>query len=350
MSQLVKPEPPGAAAAAYLSCLARRSDGAPVELAEKFFRRLPHVVASLKTAVPGATTSSGGAPIAPHGISADLFNLVQSVSIFGRLSPLFRRYPFRVKVARELTAGAGSAWRGEGLPAPLVSSTWDVIENLYASHGTIVVASRELFKFNSTAQAALRRSLGAGLARFIDSQLLDPSVSATSAHPASLTNGAPSVTSTGTTAANVIADLESLIAAIETAGDGLVWVMRRTTFARVAAKLAGVGLAVTEGSLLGIPVIAGSTSPHQIALIDADVVAASWNDEIGVDVAFDADVEMSDSPTQNGATGSGVQMVSLYQNHLVGVMAEVGCYWQHTAFNAGSPTQPAGAAYMTVTY
>lgn len=167
-----------------------------------------------------------------------------------------------------------------------------------------------------------------------------------------LTNNAAVVTSTGSTAAAIVADLASLIAAIQApAGDRLMWIMRPLTAATISARLAGAGYPTTPGFLLGLPVITASSSPAQITLLDGDAVVFSSDDSLSFDVSTNADVEMADTGlTQDGTTGTGVVMTSLYQNSLVGVRACLKVSWQPAYIGAGSPTVNAGISYMTVTF
>ena len=158
------------------------------------------------------------------------------------------------------------------------------------------------------------------------------------------------IASSGTTGANVLTDLSALLSAITSPGDGLVFVMKPTTYANVCAKLAGVGYPVERGYLLGVPVITGSTSPRQLGLIDCANVAYSSDDTVALDVTTQATVEMSSTPGQSGSTGQGAQMVSLYQSGMVGIRAELPVAWQPIHFNPGSPTVPAGAAVVAVSY
>ena len=306
---------------------------------------------TLKSAVGAATTTSGGAPLAQSLIGEEIFTLLQTASIFGRLSRDFRRVPFRTKFPRELGAGAGGAWSGEGLPRPVVKTSFDAIELDYFSIDAIIVLTKEAFRFGVVSEAALRAAVIAGLARYLDAQLLDPTVSAAATHPASLTNNAVAVTSTGSTAAQIIADLTAMIAAITSPGDALRWIMRPLTYATINGRLAGVGYPTVPGSLFGIPVIAGSTSPQQVALIDVAAVATAFDGSVSIDATGQADVEMVDGgSSQNGTTGVGVSMVSLYQCNLIAVRAGIPVNWEHTAFPVGSPSQAAGASVMAVSY
>ncbi len=359
ITRTLTPDPPGAALTKCLICLAQaRGDvGGALALADQHCRPQPTVAATLKawdtrhkSGVGAGTIAGALAAVDPYGVGRDFWLLLQSASILGRLAPQFRRIPFRTRVSREFGAGAAGVWTGEGLPRLVRQTTFDLIsQEVYSADVTLVV-TRELFRFGNVAEATLRAALVAGLARFLDGQLLDPAVSATAARPASVTNGAAAVTSSGSTAAAICTDLDALLAAIDTPGDGLTWVMRRTTFARLAAKLASVGLMVAPGTLCGLPVVAGSGSPQQIALIDTASIAYASDEIIGIDLSTETSVEMVDASSQDATTGTGAQLVNMLQTGSVALRASLPVAWQGGVVAAGSPSRPAGVAYMTVEY
>jgi len=308
----------------------------------------------MKTAVgAGSTVTSHNLDdLAPYGPGAEFFSVLQSQSIALRLLARCRRVPFHVKVPKDGGTGVSGAWVGEGLPRPLVKSTTDGITQAQYTDGVIVAATRELFRFGRTSEVALRDIVTKAVAKYLDSQLLDPAVSASAnVHPASITNGAPVVSTAGTSAANVITDLTAMIESLGTPGDSLVWIMRPLTYYSLLGKLAGVGFTQAPGMLFNIPVLLGSSSPRQITLVDADSIVVSYDPTIDVSISGEAALEMLDgSLTQTGLTGTGAQMVSTFQSSLVGVKAEFVCAWQSAFEMAGSPTQPAGVVYCVVTY
>lgn len=359
MSQIVslRPNPPGIAIARKLICEYQGKDvSSALMLAERHCKTTPVVAEEfrMKTAIGAGAmaTSHNLDDVAPYGVGAEFFSILQSRSISGRLLPLCRRALFHQKFPKDATGGVGGAWRGEGKPVPLAQTTSDTITQERYEASVIVATTKELYRFGRTTETALSDMVTKGVAKYTDQQLLDPSVTASAnVRPASITSGATAITSAGTTAANVITDLTALLAALATPGDSLRWILRPMTYYAICAKLAGVGYPTTPGFLLTIPVILGSSSPQQITLVDCDSIIVSYDDTIDVSISREADLEMLDgSLQQNGLTGTGAQMVGLWQSGLVGVKADLVVAWQSAYQMSGSPAQPAGVAYCQVTY
>jgi hypothetical protein len=342
----------GAAISKFLVCLhmAEGHVGHAAALAAERCRATPLVEHTLKQMITkGAVGAQALSSTDPYEIGTELFPVVQSKSILLRLLVLARRVLFQTKTSREIDGGAG-AWRGEGLPAASTKSTFNMMTMDPFVLDYLTVLTKELFKFGRVAEALVLATVVTGVSRFLDGQALNPTVGLTTSHPASLLYGAQPVTSTGSTAAQIAADLASLIAEIQSSGDALVWTMRSTTCAFINARLASIGYPTTPGFLLGLPVLSGSGSPHQVALLDMANVAVAYDEAMEIDLSTSADIQMDSAPTQSGIAGTGAALVSLFQNGLVGVHASLLVNYQHVGFGTASPTVPAGAAYMTVTY
>ena len=72
---------------------------------------------------------------------------------------------------------------------------------------------------NPDAEATVRRTVLGGLAKSLDNQFLLPTVAAVAnVNPASITNGATEITSTGSTAAQIAADLALMLAPLRRLG------------------------------------------------------------------------------------------------------------------------------------
>ncbi len=343
--------PVGSAFSKFLVCLAQPTTTDAIDLAETRCQSTPQVAHALRQRTKsgvGALATSAGLPIG--SLSSEFVSLLQEKSAAMQIVARARRVPFKTATAREIGAGTGCAWRGEGLPAPATASFFDSVTLPFSVLDAITAASKESFRFGAVTERALRESITSGIARYLDDRALNSAASSGTSSPASLTFGATSITSTGATGAQVLADLTAMIAAINTPLTGGCWVMRRKTFTRIAGALAGVGLAASADNLLGLPVVLGG-GPQQIALLDTDAVLVAFDaDGIGIELSTLASLEMSDGPTQNGTTGGGASMVSLWQNGMLAIKASLPIHWAHTQFNGDSPDQPSGAVYMATSY
>jgi HK97 family phage major capsid protein len=252
-----------------------------------------------------------------------------------------RRVPFRTKVPRETGSGTSGAWIGQGLNTPIAAAAYDTLSQEAYKAGKIVVLSKELLKMaDPDAERTVRETVIAGVAAYLDGQFLTNTVTLSAdLRPASICNGATAVTSTGSTAAQIQADLNSLIAAITTTGGSLVWIGRPLSFARIAATL---GIAVTglPSNLFGIPVIASANSPAQITLVDAANILYSDTGGFDVSTSENALLELDSVGTE--PTVAATVMTSLYQRNLWAVKV--------IRWLAYLRAQTGAVAYMTVTY
>jgi hypothetical protein len=305
-TRVVSVLPTGTAFSRFLMVKAAAQGDAYTELtlAEKF-RDTPTVHATIelmtKAAVsPGLTSDATFAgPLAAYGVASEGLQLLRGASIIGALEGKMRRVPFRTKVPRETGAGTGGAWIGEGLATPAAATAYDTLSQEAYKAAKIVVLSDELPKLGDpAAERTVRETVIAGVAAYFDSQFLTNTVTlSANLRPAAITNGATAVTSTGSTAAQISADLASMLAVITTTATSLVWIMRPTTAATVAMRLAGVGTPTDlPRTLFGAPVILSVNSPQQVTLIDAGNIL--YSDEGGFDVSISnqALVQMDDAP------------------------------------------------------
>ena len=317
--------------------------------AAREWRDTPQVLATLedelqgKAAVASATTSDAtwAGPLASYGIASEAIQLLRGASILGALEGRFRKVPFRTDVSKETGTGTGGAWIGEGLSTPIAATAYTTVRQESYKGGKIVVLSRELLKVGHTdAERTVRDTVVAGVTAFHDQQFLDPTVTlSVNLRPAAITNGATAVTSTGTTAAQMTADLVGLIAAITTSGAALVWVMRPLTAARIAATL---GAAATDmpRTLFGIPLVLSANSPQQITLIDAAHVLYSDDGALDISTSQQAALQLDDAPAE--PTVAATVITSLFQRNLWAVKV--------VRWIAYLRAQTGAVAYMTVTY
>ena len=251
-----------------------------------------------------------------------------------------RRVPFRTAVPRETGGGTGGAWVGEGLSTPLAATAYDTVTQEVYKAGKIVTLTKDLLRFgNPDAEKTVRETVMAGLAAYLDAQFLTPSVGFIARlQPAAITASAPAIVSTGTTAAQISADLSAILAAITTPGQGLTWIMRKKTMATIAGALGATsGLPQT---LYGLPVIVSDNSPQQVTLVDATQILYSDDGTITLDASEEAVLQMDSAPVDPPVAAT--VMTSLWPLNLWAIKA---LKWiAYLRARSGS------VAYMVVTY
>jgi HK97 family phage major capsid protein len=347
--RVVSALPTGTALSRYLMVLgAGRNDmWTELTLAEKFTDS-PQVHATLelrtKAAVAAGTTTDAtwAGPLAVYGIAQEALTLLRGASIIGALESKMRRVPFRTKVPRETGSGTGGAWVGEGLSTPVAATAYDTLSQEAYKGQKIVVLSTDLLKLGDPdAERSVRETVIAGVAAYLDGQFLTNTVTlSANLRPAAITNGATAITSTGSTAAQINADLSAMLAAITTGGAGLVWIMRPLTAYKIAATIGGTAAADIPRTLFGIPLILSANSPQQVTLIDAAHILYSDTGGFDVDVSEQASIQFDDAPTDPAVAATVLR--SLFQNNLWGI--KVSRWISYLRAQTGAVT------YMTVAY
>lgn len=344
--------PVGSALSRFIMAKAlSRGDSLSAQVISEAWLDTPQVRATLEleakaTVLPGTTTDATFAgPLAAFGIASEAIALERGLSIVGQLIGKMRRVPFRVKVPVETGAGTGGSWTKEGDPIPVGKTAYVSLSQEVYKASVIVVLSKELLLVgHPDAEATVRATTAAGMAAFIDGQFLTSTVTAiANTRPAAITNGAPVVTSTGSTAAAITTDLNTMLSNITTAGSGLVWIARPVTAARVAATL-GTGAADVPNSLFGIPMLLSLNSPQQITLVDASTILYSDSGAIDIATTDQASLLMDSAPGSvvQGAVGSAPVHTALWQNDLFGVRVSRWVSYQRA--------RDGGVVSMTVTY
>jgi HK97 family phage major capsid protein len=296
-----------------------------LQIAEQW-RDTPQVKATLelstKAAVVHGDTSTGTwAPaLAQYGISAEAIALLRGMSILGTLEGKMQRVPLHVKVAVETGTGISGGWvpiSGGAVPVQKTAFATSVEEHYL--YGVIVPVTEELVALsNPDATSTITRTVLGGLAAAIDNQFLLPTVAVSAGlNPAAVTNGSTEITTTGTTSAQISADLAGMLAAV-TAPGPLVWIMKPKTMYRIALTL-GSQAAGLPNTLFGIPVIASTNSPAQVTLLDPTAILFSDSGRFDLDVSREALVQLDTAPTAV-PTGS-TTYENFYQKNLVGVKA-----------------------------
>jgi hypothetical protein len=297
-----------------------------------------------KAAIAAGTTTDAtfASPLAVYGFANEYLPIERGYSIYAALRPKMRRAPFRTKMPRETGAGTGGAWVGEGLSTPVAATAFDTLSLEAYKAQKIVILSDELRVFGKpSAELTVRESMGEGMAGYIDTQFLTNTVTlSANLRPAAITNGATAVTSTGSTAAQINADLSAMLAVITTSGAGLTWIMPPMTAYKIAATIGGTAAVDVPRTLFGIPMILSLNSPAQITLVDANCILYADDDGVDFDTTDEATIQFDDAPTDPAVAATVFR--SLWQNNLWGVKV--------TRWIAYLRTQTGSVTYMAVSY
>jgi HK97 family phage major capsid protein len=298
-------------------------------------------VESQKAAVAFGTTTDAtfvGPLVQYNDMESEFIDLLRPKMILGRMTQL-NRIPFMSRMGRQLTGVSGS-FVGEGQPKPVGKQTYDNVTLGFAKVAVIVVLSDEAVRFSSpSAEVKARDDMIKGISTYIDKRFMDPSYSGVAnVSPASITNGATRIQSSGSTLAAIDADVANAMAMFansEIDPATAVWVMSAATALRLSMKRntndekAFPELTMLGGTWYGIPVIvsntmnsSGSPAEKQIALVTQEEVFLADDGGVSIDMSNEASVQMDDAPS-----GGAQSLVSLWQNNLVGIRAEQYINW-----------------------
>lgn len=318
------------------------------QIAEKNANLDPRVPLVLKAAVAAGTTSNaawaGNLVGTETSVYADFIEYLRPQTILGRFGqggiPGLRAVPFRTALIGQTSGGAGY-WVGEGQAKPLTKFDFSRTTLAPLKVANIAVLTDEVVRDSSpNADVIVRDQLVAALRERLDIDFIDPNKAAQAGvSPASITNGVIGISSGGTDAEAIRADLKALFGAFIAANNAPtagVFIMSATTALALSLMTNPLGqgefpgISMTGGTLSGLPVIVSEYVPTDSSgslVILANASDIYLGDEGGfqIDMTGEASLEMDDSPT-NPTTASTV-MVSLFQRNLVGFRAERTINW-----------------------
>lgn len=298
------------------------------------------------------TTKAGVEPVAAVDVgtgysNVELFSVVEAGSIIGRM-PLLRRVPFLVRLLAPAAASRGYWVGGTARSKPLsrFALTGSALDPLVLA--TIIALTAEATRFQDPlVDAATRNDVTRSVIERMDASFIDVgNAGVADLEPASVTNSATQIPSTGDPAR----DAEAAIEAFEGDLASAYWVTDPLTATRfgVARDAGGSSLfpdaGPRGGSILNIPLITSRGSPAdssggQLALIDASSIAVAID---GMDIARaeGAALEMSDDPSDPSAA---TVLVSLFQSDLIALRATMHANWE--VQRAGAVAVVTGALY-----
>ena len=306
------------------------------------------VAAFYKAAVPAGTTITGnwaanliGAETGGAAVAAFL-EYLRPRTILGRFGtggiPSFTSVPFRVPIVTQTGAGAGY-WVGEAKAKPLTSFAFTRTTLLPLKVANICVLSMESIRFSDPkSDAIVRNQLAEALRARLDTDFITPSKTAvTNVSPASITNGAATIVSTGDDADDIRLDVRSLLAKFNAANNPpstAVFIMTSSCAQALAMMVNPLGqpefpsMGSTGGTVYGIPVIVSDYVPAGlVVLVNASDIFLADDGDVSVDTSMEASLEMSDAPAHDSSTPTGASLVSLWQTNSVGVKAERMINW-----------------------
>ncbi len=355
----VKALPPGIEYARMVMCKIESFRGAQTgaffkssyEVARQYFPDNPRIHSILKAAVdpglaaPGASPENWASPLVyADTLGSEFIEYLKPMTIVGRI-PNLRRIPFNVRILGR-TSGAMGYWVGEAQPKPLTKVDFAPTTLPWAKLANIAVLSEESTRFsNPGSEGLIRDALAEGIIAKMDQDFIDPGKAEDpGVSPASITNTATGIPSSGGDADAIRADINALVQPFITANlgvRGLVILMSEGNAYAAGMLVNGLGqpefpnLTADGGTLPGgIQVITsqflaavGSPGNNIVVALNAREIFLSDDGVVSVDVSREASVEMSDTPSGSVGSPTGSQLVSFWQNNLIGLRAERFVNW-----------------------
>jgi hypothetical protein len=279
----------------------------------------PGLVRWIKASVAGGGTGSGewGAELAESDsrYTGDFLTFLYGATVFDRL-PL-RAIPHNVQVKGQDGAATGY-WVGQSKAIPVSAQDYSDVELTALDVGALCVVSNRLMRDASPAGEMLfRDALVEASAQRVDTTFLGAAAASAGVSPAGLLNGVTAVQASGTDAAAIRADIQSLYAPFFAAknASGVELIMTPSMAKAISLLVNSLGqtefpgLTASGGTLLGDRVWTGDnvTAGNIIAIKPSDV----WKiGDTGVQVSLsrEATIEMNDAPA--GASDTPVAMAS----------------------------------------
>jgi HK97 family phage major capsid protein/HK97 family phage prohead protease len=372
--------PKGFQFARYAICMgnSRGIPGEAIRLAKQYYPSDDAVLKLVeKTAVAGGATSGSHYldDMVPYNVMQDFIEFLRPGSIIGKFGgpnpgapgrnyPALRRTGFNERVSG-MSTGYTAGWKGEGLPAlPSAAVTFNqtLTWNCMAA---LAVLTKEAIRFsNPNAELQVRDDLARAVNAKLDIDFVDPAKAASgTTSPASITNGVVATGVSGTGATNVRHDIAVMLAAFATNNldpSDIVLIMSGTMASNISMMVNALGqpdfpaLSDAGGYLAGKPVIVsehltslGSPSTQMIVAVKASEIYLADDGVVTVEASDQASIEMVDTSSQSGITGTGASLVSLWQSGLVGLMANREITWKKRRSTAVQYISPAAYAVPT---
>jgi HK97 family phage major capsid protein/HK97 family phage prohead protease len=323
--------------------------------------RMPRDVIEKAAVSGGSTTDStwAGPLVVYQNLQQEFIELLRPKTIIGRI-PGIRQVPFNIKVPRE-TGETTAYWVGQGSPKPVSKGALDTVTLDFNKVAGLTFMTKELLRFSApSAETMMINSLTKAIIKLTDNDFLDPSKAvATGVSPASITNGATSITATGTTADAFRADFADLLAAYTANNfslDDLVIVMSQSQALRLGLLVTSLGapafpnITKDGGYVYGVPVItsenvaANGGSPADgriIVALAANSILMADDGGVEVNISTEASIQTDDSP--DSPQTASTTLVSMFQTNQVAILCERFITW--TKARSGAAVYITGGNY-----
>ena len=272
----------------------------------------------LKSAVAGGSADDNDSALTVGESDAEFLDIVRGRWLLGRMQNL-RRVPISLPV-NFLSTGSTAYWVGESKGIPLSRTAFTRLTMSPKKLASITVFSNDLAVSGSgQAIATIRDDLEEAGVRSGDLALIDPSNAGSATTPASITHGAPTISSTG----DLADDVEAALAAFEGSLLTASWIASPRLAAQAGLRSGDRGAAADLGArggvLAGLPLLTSESVPAgTLVLVDAAGIVVV-EDGIRVERSTNAMVEQDTAPTgaTDTPTAATATRVSLFQTDSV---------------------------------
>jgi HK97 family phage major capsid protein/HK97 family phage prohead protease len=287
-------------------------------------------------AVGTTTDSTWAGPLVVTQPLNDFLELLRPKTLLGRI-PGLKHVPFNISIPSQTTGGT-YAWVGQNKPKPVTKADYLAVTLSFAKAAGIIVLSEELVTLSTpSAEALVRQEMLDGMSMFLDTQFCDPAVAVSAGvNPASITNGAATIASSGVTGAAAKVDLASRVGVFVAANYSLgesVWLMNEANAFGIGLSVNGLGQPLfpgftgqNGGMLMGIPVVVSNNVGARVILAHAPSILYADEGGIRIDVSREASVQMDSAPTDT--VDATTVYLSLWQRNLIGLKAERIITWK----------------------
>jgi HK97 family phage major capsid protein len=307
--------------------LGRLQSESPVAIAQqRWGKSNPRLVEVIRAGeVPGGGSGSGewGAElVTPQNYMGDFIEYLHGMTVFDKLG--LREIPANVTVKGQ-DGTATATWVGQSKGIPVTTADFFNVTLTPLKVAAIAVVSNELLKDSSpAAEALVRDALAEASAQRIDTTFLSTAAAVAGVSPAGILNGLTGITASGTTAADLRADILSAYAPFLAAknASGLVMVTNSSLAKAISLMMNALGqpefngMSAAGGTVAGDRVVTGDNvgSGHVILLKPSDIYRIG---DSGLDVRISDVATIEQNTTPTGATdtpaAATATITSMYQ-------------------------------------